>query len=147
MGDISKNFSYAEFEASRVAKEQGIENRIPDDKVKGAIKALVTDVLQPLRTAWGKPLEIRSGYRCARLNKIVGGVSTSQHKVGEAADISAQDPFALGLLALLLGLPFDQMILYPDFVHFSHKRFGKQRHQVLYNKSYDGEKYETIIYR
>ena len=36
--------------------------------------------------------------------------------------------------------PYDQMILYPTFVHFSHRLNGKQRGQTLYNKRYKGEK-------
>lgn len=140
MGTISKNFSYREFEHSDTAERRGIVNVITDFKVRDSIKALVLDVLQPLRDALGEPMEVNSGYRCTELNRLVGGTSTSQHLKGEAADISSDNPLALAQLAYDLGLPYDQMIVYPTFVHFSHKLAGEQRRMVLYNKSWKGEK-------
>ena len=140
MGTISKNFSYMEFEASDKADEKGICNVITSFEVRDAIKALVDTVLQPLRDAWGKPLHINSGYRCPELNKAVGGVPTSAHQYGQAADVACDKPVELARLAASMHLPYDQMILYPTFVHFSHRLMGKQRGQTLYNKSYKGEK-------
>ena len=140
MGTISENFSYREFERSDTAERKGITNVITTVEVRDSIKALVDEVLQPLRTAWGKPLSINSGYRCPELNREVGGVPTSQHVKGEAADIACGDPLALAQLAYDLALPYDQMIVYPTFVHFSHRLHGKQRGEVLYNKSYEGNK-------
>ena len=140
MGTISKNFSYREFEASNKADEKGICNVITSFEVRDAIKALVDTVLQPLRDAWGKPLHINSGYRCPELNREVGGKPTSQHVKGEAGDVACDKPVELARLAASMHLPYDQMILYPTFVHFSHRLMGKQRGQTLYNKSYKGEK-------
>lgn len=134
--NITKNFTYAEFEASATAKRYGILNAIPSFEVRDAIVALCTNVLQPLRDLWGKPLKINSGYRCPRLNALVGGAPTSQHTKGEAADIACSNPVKLAQLAYDAHLPFDQMILYPTFVHFSHKLSGEQRHRVLYAKTY-----------
>mgnify|MGYP002624898377 FL=1 len=140
MGTISKNFNYREFEHSDMAERHDICNVIRTAGVRDAIKALTLDVLQPLRDAWGRPLHVNSGYRCAELNGLVGGVPSSQHVRGEAADIACDDPRGLAVTAVRLGLPFDQMILYPDFVHFSHRLEGPQRGQVLYNWRYKGEK-------
>lgn len=145
---INKNFKLQEFEQSDKAKELGLNNAIESQAIKDAIKSLVDSVLQPLRDAWGNPLAINSGYRCKELNAAVGGVPTSQHTKGEAADVC---PFGrnghgdikvvteLARLAVKLDLPFDQMILYPSFVHFSHKAKGEQRKQILYNESYKGK--------
>lgn len=140
MGTISKDFSYREFERSEVADAKHICNVITSFDVRDSIQALTENVLQPLRDAWGKPLKVNSGYRCKALNAAVGGVPTSQHVKGEAADIAAGDPVKLARLAVKLGLPFDQMILYPTFVHFSHKLNGEQRGQICYNWRYKGEK-------
>ena len=140
MGTISKDFSYREFERSEVADAKHICNVITSFEVRDSILALTENVLQPLRNAWGKPLKVNSGYRCKALNAAVGGVPTSQHVKGEAADIAAGDPVKLARLAVKLGLPFDQMILYPTFVHFSHKPNGEQRGQICYNWRYEGEK-------
>ena len=143
MGTISKNFSYREFEESETAKARGITNVISSFEVRDAIRELTNTVLQPLRDAWGLPLHVNSGYRCPKLNAAVGGVATSQHTKGEAADIKAEHPVKLAQLAYDLGLPYDQMIIYPTFVHFSHKLYGEQRRQVLYNKSYKGRRITT----
>lgn len=148
MGTVSKNFDYKEFEKTDVPGMQ-VRNTITSTEVRDSIKALVDEVLQPLRDAWDKPLAINSGYRCQEVNKAVGGVPTSQHTKGEAADVC---PFGrnghgdietvrqLAQKAVELDLPFDQMILYPSFVHFSHKLKGEQRRQILYNKRYTGKK-------
>jgi hypothetical protein len=143
MGTISKNFSYREFEESETAKARGITNVISSFEVRDAIRELTNTVLQPLRDAWGLPLHVNSGYRCPKLNAAVGGAATSQHTKGEAADIKAEHPVKLAQLAYDLGLPYDQMIIYPTFVHFSHKLHGEQRRQVLYNKSYKGRRITT----
>ena len=140
MGTISKNFSYREFEASDKADEKGICNVITSFEVRDAIKALVDTVLQPLRDACGKPLHVNSGYRCPELNKEVGGMPTSQHVKGEAADVACDKPVELARLAAAMCLPYDQMIIYPTFVHISHRLKGQQRAQILYHKSYKGEK-------
>lgn len=148
MGTVSKNFDYKEFEKTDVPGMR-VKNTIASVEVRDNIKALVDKVIQPLRDAWGKPLAINSGYRCPEVNQAVGGVPTSQHSRGEAADVC---PFGrnghgdievvrkLAITARDLGLPFDQMILYPTFVHFSHKRNGTQRGQICYNWRYKGEK-------
>lgn len=140
MGTISKNFSYHEFEESATADIYGIINVVHTFAVRDSIKALVDSVLQPLRDAVGIPLHINSGYRCEELNAAVGGVPTSQHIKGEAADVAFDVPIILARIAVEHQLPFDQMILYPTFVHFSHKLNGPQRGQILYNKTYKGPK-------
>lgn len=138
--NITKNFTFAEFEASPTAKEMDIRNVITSFEVRDAIVALCKEVLQPLRDAWGKPLHINSGYRCPELNTLVGGVPSSQHVKGEAADIACTKPVRLAQLAYDLQLPFDQLILYPTFVHISHKLSGRQRGMILYNYRYRGAK-------
>ena len=140
MGTASKNFDFKEFEKSDTAARLHIVNCINDTDVRDNIKALVEDVLQPLRDAWGGPLFINSGYRCPELNKAVGGVATSQHCKGQAADVGVTDPYALAKLAKRMRLDYDQMILYPSFVHFSYKKDGDNRGQVLYNKKWKGPK-------
>ena len=138
MTRISKNFRYSEFEDSDKAKECGIDNTIPEE-LKPRVKALVDNVLQPLRDVWGA-MPINSGYRCRKLNEKVGGVESSQHRTAEAADVRCSNPYALAKLAKDLDLPFDQIGLYANFVHISHKYNGKQRNQIFYDKSYKGAK-------
>lgn len=114
-----KDFSYREFEASPTAECEGICNVITSFAVRDAVKELTERVLQPLRDKVGHPLRINSGYRCPELNRMVGGVPTSQHVKGEAADIAAADPFLLAKVVRNtpeIWKEVDQMILYPTFV-------------------------------
>lgn len=136
MNKISKNFRYSEFEYSDTAKKHGIDNTLPED-LKPNVKALVENVLQPLRDVWGVMM-INSGYRCRRLNELVGGVESSQHRTGSACDVACSNPLGLAQLAKDLGLPFDQIGIYANFVHISHKRNGIQRNHIFYDKSYKG---------
>jgi hypothetical protein len=145
MGTISKNFSYREFEQSATADRLGICNVITTVRVRDAVLALTLSILQPLRDFLKLAVLISSGFRCRELNIAVGGVDTSQHTKGEAADIyvllkdgSRMPSVELARIIIKLGLPFDQLIIYPTFVHVSHKLEGAQRGNVLYNKSYKG---------
>ena len=140
MGDIGKNFSYSEFEKSDTATRLGINNTIKDGFIKENIKALVDNILQPLRDKWGESLFINSGYRCPQLNKEVGGVPTSQHCIGQASDVGCIDPYALAQLAKMMRLDYDQCILYPSFVHFSYRKDGGNRGRILYSSKWKGKK-------
>ena len=138
---ISKDFCYEEFEESLKAKELKIDNTIPSNKIRFAIRLLVLNLLQPLRDKIQRPLFLNSGYRSPALNKnkAVGGTKDSQHLKGEAADISCKDAMEVLLLAQIIfrySLPFDQMILHDSFLHLSFKANGPQRQQILYDKSY-----------
>ena len=84
---LTKNFTLEEMIASSTAVKRGIIN-MPNDSQKANLQALCTMILQPVRDVYGKPMTITSGFRCPALNKAVGGVATSQHLNGEAADIN-----------------------------------------------------------
>ena len=94
------------------------------------VKALVREVLDPVREKLGMPIVVNSGYRCEKHNKDVGGVRNSQHLRGEAADIHCQDNERLKQLIIENG-KFDQLITYPTFLHVSYKRTGGNRQQRL----------------
>jgi uncharacterized protein YcbK (DUF882 family) len=137
---ISKSFRWSEFTKSDTASRLHIVNTINDWDVRDNIKALVENVLQPLRDAWGGPIFINSGYRSKELNEAVGGVETSQHRTGCASDCGVTDPYSLAKLLLHMKLDFDQAIIYPSFLHISYKRDGENRRQLLYSKNYKGPK-------
>lgn len=142
MGTISRNFDYKEFERSEAAEKYGLCNVITTARVRDAIKNLVFTVLQPLRDYLKKAVNINSGYRSSMVNERVGGVPTSQHCKGEACDfyVKGLSTYDLAVAVTQLGLPYDQMILYPTFLHISKKLEGQDRHQLLYNKSYKGKR-------
>lgn len=133
-----KYFTVAEFVRSETADRRGIDNKLPKELLPN-VQALITNVLDPLREAWGKPITVTSGYRCKALNKAVGGSATSQHMVGQAADVTAgsrKENKRLFYLIQELGLDFDQEIWEkgnsegPDWVHVSYQE-GNNRKQVL----------------
>jgi zinc D-Ala-D-Ala carboxypeptidase len=121
-----KHFTFQELTKSATAKRKGIDNS-PSMQVRANLAALVENVLDPLREAYGKPIVVTSGYRCEKLNRAVGGAASSQHVKGQAADIrSVQDTpeenKKLFDLIVKLGLPFDQLIneYGYDWVHVSY---------------------------
>lgn len=101
-----------------------LANNIPNWDSLENLLVLCEKILDPLRDAFGKPLFVNSGYRSNFVNEAVGGVSTSQHKLGCAADISVHSDCSLSELFELvqeLHLPFDQLIYYKKrlFIHVS----------------------------
>ena len=138
---ISMNFTYSEFTASKIAEGFHIDNSIPSEYVKQNIHALVTLLLQPLRDACGHPLKVNSGYRCKKLNDLVGGSKNSQHTKGQAA---SDAPIRLARIVIDRRLDFDQMILYPNFIHLSYTLERPNRKQILYNKDYYGPKLQML---
>lgn len=83
---LSKNFTLEEMTASFTAETLHIDNT-PDAMAIEHLKILCNEVLQPARDEWRKPMHINSGYRSKKLNAAVGGVSSSYHLTGQAADI------------------------------------------------------------
>lgn len=130
-----KHFTIAELTDSMTARQNGIDNTPPESAVK-ALQALVERVLDPLRDAWGKPITVNSGYRCAELNRKVGGAEQSQHLRGEAADITAgsrADNRKLYELLRRLSLPLDQAINERGYkwIHVSYTTRRHNRRQYL----------------
>ena len=137
---LSPHFTLGEFVRSATADAKKIDNR-PTSLVICNIMALCYYTLEPLRSAlWGDPLIINSGYRCPALNAAVGGVATSQHMIGEAADIRCENRKEAEQMIQCLenGIEFDQAIIETDgksvWLHVSNKLdTRKNRHKVIMN--------------
>ncbi|MDE5945355.1 MAG: peptidase M15 [Rikenella sp.] len=134
-----KYFTIEELCVSETARRRGIDNR-PSAAIAGKLQTLVEQLLDPLREAWGGPIAVNSGYRCPELNAAVGGVATSQHLKGEAADITVGSTadnkrlFDKILEMQAAGrIAFDQLIDESNFrwIHISY-RAGANRGQVLH---------------
>lgn len=82
----SEFFTLAELIKSSTADRHHIDNTPPADVIQN-LQYGVDMILDPLRRLYGKPIIITSGYRCEKLNKLVGGVKSSWHTKGNAADI------------------------------------------------------------
>lgn len=119
-----KHFTITELCRSNTADKYLIDNKCTEEQAAN-LTALVDNVLDPLRAAYGRPIIVNSGYRCEKLNRKVGGSKTSDHMRGMAADITAGSPKENKRLFYLiqeLGLPFKQLIDEKGFawVHVSY---------------------------
>ena len=85
--NLSKNFTLSELTHSSTANYHNVSNT-PDRFALENLTKLCNDILQPIRDKWGDSIFINSGYRNPKLNRLVGGSSSSQHIKGEAADIT-----------------------------------------------------------
>ena len=84
----SDHFNLAEFVKSDYAIRHEIDNS-PDELIVENLQFLVTTVLDPIRSYMNVPIIVTSGYRCERLNTLIGGSQKSQHMQGLAADVQA----------------------------------------------------------
>ena len=112
---LTKNFSLAEMTKTNT----GLPNKPGNTEILN-LKKLCEDVLQPLRDLLGKPIIVNSGYRSPEVNKKVGGVPTSYHLKGLAADINAEGMTARQLFEFIKKsyLPYHKVILeYEAWVH------------------------------
>lgn len=125
---IPKYFSFTEMVSTSSTAQ---ENNIPDWDDINRLLELCRWILDPVREMYGKLIVVTSGFRTPFLNRLVGGVSTSQHMQGLAADLRCDDPKALFDLIAESDLPFDQLIYYQKkkFVHVSYS--PTYRHEVI----------------
>lgn len=128
-----KHFTIEEMTKSSTATAKGIDNT-PSKDIEDKLQKLIEAVLDLLREWYGKPIRVNSGYRCEALNEAIGGSKTSQHCLGEAADITAGSKEENKKLFEYIkdNLPFDQLINESDFswIHVSYRE-GRLRKQVL----------------
>ena len=81
-----KYFTLKELCASETATKRKIDN-FPSFTIVEHLKEMTEVILEPLRVAWGSSINVTSGFRCDALNKAVGGVATSAHRLGWAVDL------------------------------------------------------------
>jgi hypothetical protein len=142
---LTPHFKLREFTESATAMKHGIVNQ-PTPEVVENLRQLCTHTLEPLREKLGLPIVITSGFRTKELNDIIVHASRkSQHISGQAADFwvsgfKFQDSGQASHCELLIkafrliitdeSIDFDQLILYPNFIHVSYVSQEKNRHQL-----------------
>ena len=110
--------------------------KYPDNKPSMQVVANLTYgclmLLEPAREAIGCPILINSGYRCETVNRRVGGVSNSQHLIGQAADIRPKDPKQFSaLVGFFKNWEYtDQLLTGSGWLHISWNPFTNPRHYV-----------------
>jgi zinc D-Ala-D-Ala carboxypeptidase len=140
---LTEHFTLDSMLRSQAATRMDIrEQFLPSQTVINNLKALCENILQPLRTAIGKPVHVTSGYRCKALNQLIGGTikPPSQHILGQAADIQVEGMTNLEIISAIkkLELPIDQCIEeFGQWVHISHRLAN--RNQFLKAEKINGK--------
>lgn len=114
---LSEHFKLSEFTQSGTARRHKVKN-VPGPREVERLRFLCVKSLEPMRHRFGA-IRITSGFRCKKLNALVGGSPTSQHVLGEAADIHTG---GRELSEKMFGfakqnIPFDQLILEHNPAH------------------------------
>lgn len=105
MGDMTRNFSRAEFKCRCCDADH--------------INPMLVQILQAVRDHFDAPVRISSGVRCAKRNAKVGGAKHSQHLLGNAADIQITGvaPKTVAAFAASLLPGWGGVKAYPIFTH------------------------------
>ena len=148
----SEFFTLRELTHSATATRLGIDNT-PSDEIIDNLQRLCDKVLDPLRRKWGGACRVSSGYRCPRLNRVVGGAKGSMHMCGLAADITSLYDIRASNKRLLIcllhsNLPFHKVIIEkpdeemrPDWIHVQYAMTDKPRRIV---RVFDGHGYRPL---
>lgn len=145
---FTPHFELKEFTESATARRHGIANEPPFEAVEN-LKALCVFTLEPLREELGSPLIITSGYRSKAVNDLITHhSSTSQHMKGQAADfyvghtdstdntensVASRRELLINAFRQIITseiIDYDQLILYPTFIHVSYVSRAKNRHKL-----------------
>ena len=146
---LTANITLDELTKSQVAERKGINNNPNPQQIEN-LKALATNILQPIRSHYDKPLIISSGFRCAELCIAIGSSVNSQHVADNdaaAADFEKPGVDTRELAKYIRSeLEFDQLILefYRDneptsgWIHCSYST-NNNRNQSLRAQRVDGK--------
>ncbi len=110
--NLSPHFTFDELTRTGQTALQAV-NRQEAQACMGALTALATTVLEPIRAKFG-PIRVNSAFRGPALNTAVNGSKSSQHLSGQAADIVVPGVALEVVFAWIVkesGIPFGQAIL------------------------------------
>jgi hypothetical protein len=144
---LSEHFYLHEMTRSQLATRHAIANHPTAGQID-ALRHLCRAVMEPVRRHFAVPIVPSSGFRCLRLNRLLGSQDTSSHCAGEAVDFEIIGVSNIRLAHWMVqNLVFDQLILeYPQaddgragWVHVSYKSVGNRgqcltRHQNGYQR-------------
>jgi zinc D-Ala-D-Ala carboxypeptidase len=124
---LSAHFALDEMTISQTATRLDLDNT-PDERQTDNLRRLC-ETLEQVRSVLGKPITINSGFRSAAVNQAVGGVPTSEHCDGRAADIICPaygNPYHVAVAIANAGIEFNQLIIeYGRWVHISVPPLGE----------------------
>ena len=141
---LSPHFKLSEFTECRTAQKHGIVN-VPGPEAVENLRKLCKGCLEPLREELGLPVVVTSGFRTKRLNSLLAHASDrSQHMLGQAADFyvgrGSRELLikAFRLIVTSERIDYDQLIIYPSFIHVSFVSKERNRRDILQARS-DGK--------
>ena len=141
---LTPHFTLQELCESQTAQKHGTAN-VPSELELENLRRLCEGCLEPLREALGLPVVITSGFRTKALNaKLAHSSSTSQHMRGQASDFyvgkGSREELIKAFREILQNpkIDFDQLILYPSFIHVSYVSKERNRRGILLARS-DGK--------
>ncbi|HET6970820.1 MAG TPA: D-Ala-D-Ala carboxypeptidase family metallohydrolase [Phenylobacterium sp.] len=115
-----------------------IDNWPPPDVV-GTLRTIAARMEEVRRLLGDRVISVSSAYRCAELNRAVGGAKTSAHLTGHAVDFNCYGfggPEAVCRAIAQSGLAFDQLIQEGTWTHISFD--PRMRRQVLTKRAGGG---------
>ena len=128
-----KYFTISELCFSDTALDKKIKN-VASKEIEDNLDALIIKVLDPTRSAMGRPVTVTSGFRCKAVNDIVSKSKNSQHLLGEASDITLGSKELNKKMAkwIVDHLTFDQLIIENGYglIHVSYKKSGLNRMEI-----------------
>ena len=134
MGNLTAHFTLEDLTASDTARRRGIDN-MPSAAVTANLRRTAETLERVRDVLGGRPVIINSGYRAAALNRAVGGVPSSAHLSGLAADFVCPKfgaPLDICRAISASSIEFDQLIQEGTWVHIGLAPIGtKPRRQVL----------------
>ncbi len=91
----------------------------PDETGSGCnMSQEILSMLDAARKIYGKPMRITSGFRTKTHNKKVGGVKSSSHLKGLAADIACSESIdRFDMIKALLEVGFKRLGVAGTFIH------------------------------
>ena len=132
---LSRHFRLEQLLYSDTALERGIDN-IPDEDALANLRFLAAG-LDEVQDLLGYPLNITSAYRSPALNAAVGGVASSQHCQGLAADFDCPEygtPMDIAAAIARSDIVFDQCIMeFGRWVHLSFSANPRRRLLTIYS--------------
>lgn len=133
-----KFFRLEELLKSDTALTLAIEN-LPSWADVCCLNRLAVDVLDPIRSNWGEPLIVTSGYRSPELNIAVYGVSGSAHLVGSGVDValpSWSTRRLLDLFNLIESMVENELIDIDQVIYYRKKKYIHISNDVLLRKEF-----------
>ena len=151
---LSKNFTFEQLTDSKGHPSLVSKNRTQGEAVFNYLRDLCLYILEPIKERFASyTMTVNSGFRGPDLNAAVGGSSTSQHSMGQAADLdfgSREKNWEvfkwIAFQSNAANLPFGQVIFERSangsWVHVS---LGAPWHPFPESKRRKYGKYDTAI--